>query len=494
MEVKRTNRSILPLVRICLCCCLCLLVASTRLHAQQPIKQYKVRDGKMYIELGKGIYPASLDSFIQQYKLQDLGLRGLVEKGLADSLKKHGWKVEKNNNELCIITKPFSAFGSFNNPADKIVFAGKNTGSYSALFPAVSSSVVFGINKFRNKYPFEVNDSVVTFFLKNNTRARQVMLAGSFNNWMPDVLSMIKTDSGWIAYVKLSPGKYWYKFVIDGNWNIDYDNQQNENDNRGNVNSVYYKTNTLFSLTGYIKARKVFVSGSFNNWQTKQLQMVPTSTGWILPIYLANGTHTYRFNADGNWFTDPNNNNRLPNEFNDFNSVVRIGKTHLFRLNGHTTASQVVLTGSFNGWRKYELVMNRTSTGWELPYVLGPGNYEYRFIVDGKEMEDPNNPLVVIGTDGKKNGYLVVEPNYTFHLKGYGNARSVYLAGDFNNWSPQGLPMKREGNDWAFSVNLSLGKHLYKFVVDGEWIKDPYNKLWEQNEFNTGNSIVWIEQ
>ena len=54
--------------------------------------------------------------------------------------------------------------------------------------------------------------------------------------------------------------------------------------------------------------------------------------------------------------------------------------------------------------------------------------------------------------------------------------------------------MKKEGDEWVFPVHLSVGKHLYKFIVDGEWIKDPLNKLWEQNEHRTDNSIVWIDK
>jgi hypothetical protein len=131
--------------------------------------------------------------------------------------------------------------------------------------------------------------------------------------------------------------------------------------------------------------------------------------------------------------------------------------------------------------------MKKTATGWELPYTLGPGNHTYRFIVDGKEM----NPTGIAG--GKGNAYFIIEPNYTFRLKGHNNAKSVYLAGDFNDWSPDTFLMKREGDEWVFTVHLSPGKHLYKFVVNGRWILDPANDMWEQNEHNTGNSVLWIE-
>jgi hypothetical protein len=43
-----------------------------------------------------------------------------------------------------------------------------------------------------------------------------------------------------------------------------------------------------------------------------------------------------------------------------------------------------------------------------------------------------------------------------------------------------------------FAVHLSLGKHLYKFIVDDKWMNDPGNALWEQNEYGNGNSVLWI--
>ena len=90
------------------------------------------------------------------------------------------------------------------------------------------------------------------------------------------------------------------------------------------------------------------------------------------------------------------------------------------------------------------------------------------------------------------NSFLIIQPNYTFRLRGFNDAKTVFLSGDFNNWDPKAYSMKKEGEEWVFPVHLFAGKHLYKFVVDGKWINDPANPLWEQNEYGTGNSILWI--
>ncbi|HYH03731.1 MAG TPA: hypothetical protein VEC37_11550, partial [Bacillota bacterium] len=315
-------------------------------------------------------------------------------------------------------------------------------------------------------------------------------LAGSFNNWSPEALRMDRTDSGWIAAVKLAPGKHWYKFVVDGGWQVDGDNLLKENDGRGNINSVYYRTNHVFELEGHTNAKKVFLAGSFNQWNAKSLPMLPTGNGWQIPVYLAEGTHTYKFVVDNRWIADPRNNERMDDGAGGFNSVIRLGQPHHFRLDGFANAKKVMLSGTFNNWNPSELPMNKTATGWELPYVVGAGNHEYKFIVDGQWIADPANPA----TEGKNgNSFLVAQPNYVFRLKGFDNAKSVFLSGTFNDWKPAQLAMKREGDSWVFPIYLEPGKHLYKFVVDGKWILDPQNRLWEQNKEGSGNSVMWIE-
>lgn len=462
----------------------CAFILFLAIAASAQVKAYTIKNGRMYIQLSRDISPAALDSFITQFELQDLGLKTFLKSNKSDSLLQQGWKIEWNNETGFIISKSFDPFPN-DNFSDKIMLEERK-----ALFPALNNGVTYGVNKFKNKFSFAVKDSIVTFFLRNRKEANRVMLAGSFNNWMPDNLPMQKTDSGWIAKVKLGIGKYWYKFIVDDNWIIDADNGLQESDGEGNINSVYYKPNVLMTLEGFENAKKVYLSGSFNNWREKELLMTKAGNVWQLPLYLAQGTHTYKFIIDGQWYSDPGR-DKLPDGVGGYNSVIRIGNPYLFKLNGYGNAKKVVLSGSFNGWQHEELLMNKTATGWELPYTLGPGNYEYKFIVDGKWISDPANNFT---SSFSGNSFLIIEPNHTFRLKNFSGAKKVFLAGDFNNWDPQGYAMKREGDDWVFSVHLSAGKHLYKFYVDGQWIIDPGNKLWEQNEYGTGNSIIWIEE
>ncbi len=50
-------------------------------------------------------------------------------------------------------------------------------------------------------------------------QAKKVSLAGSFNNWNTKELGAKKDSKGnWTAKVNLKPGKYEYKFLVDGSW------------------------------------------------------------------------------------------------------------------------------------------------------------------------------------------------------------------------------------------------------------------------------------
>jgi 1,4-alpha-glucan branching enzyme len=48
--------------------------------------------------------------------------------------------------------------------------------------------------------------------------ARQVYVAGSFNNWHAAALPLKASGGEWTGELKLAPGRYEYLFVVDGKW------------------------------------------------------------------------------------------------------------------------------------------------------------------------------------------------------------------------------------------------------------------------------------
>jgi len=77
----------------------------------------------------------------------------------------------------------------------------------------------------------------------------------------------------------------------------------------------------------------------------------------------------------------------------------------------------------------------------------------------------------------------------------YPRAKSVQLAGDFNNWQPVKTSMEKVGESgiWQTKLKLPAGKYRYRLVVDGQWQQDPYNGKTESNPFGGFNSVVEVK-
>jgi 1,4-alpha-glucan branching enzyme len=53
-------------------------------------------------------------------------------------------------------------------------------------------------------------------------------------------------------------------------------------------------------------------------------------------------------------------------------------------------------------------------------------------------------------------------------------ARTVFLAGTFNGWNPEGTPLVEDADGtWSAAVDLLPGRYEFKFVVDGVWCCEP---------------------
>jgi|ERR1019366_3228871 1,4-alpha-glucan branching enzyme len=69
--------------------------------------------------------------------------------------------------------------------------------------------------------------------------ARQVFVAGSFNNWQPERTPLVAAGNGrWTGDLKVAPGRYEYLFVVDGQWLPDPNAKQTVANPFGGRNSV----------------------------------------------------------------------------------------------------------------------------------------------------------------------------------------------------------------------------------------------------------------
>jgi pimeloyl-ACP methyl ester carboxylesterase len=83
----------------------------------------------------------------------------------------------------------------------------------------------------------------VLFILRDHPNAKTVALAGTFNDWNTQSTPMTRKSADWSVIIKLAPGTYRYKFVVDKErWAVDPENSQTEDDGNGHINSVIVVT------------------------------------------------------------------------------------------------------------------------------------------------------------------------------------------------------------------------------------------------------------
>jgi 1,4-alpha-glucan branching enzyme len=77
------------------------------------------------------------------------------------------------------------------------------------------------------------------------------------------------------------------------------------------------------------------------------------------------------------------------------------------------------------------------------------------------------------------------------------NAASVYVEGDFNNWSQTNNPLIAEGDgNWSNDVAGALVGQTYRYVISSPGFatvtrRDPYSRVVTEANYNLGNSVIY---
>jgi len=75
------------------------------------------------------------------------------------------------------------------------------------------------------------------------------------------------------------------------------------------------------------------------------------------------------------------------------------------------------------------------------------------------------------------------------------SAKSVTIAGDFNDWDAEETPLRDSDGDgvWTGLIALRPGMHKYMFVVNGErWVTDPEAESYVDDGFGMRNAVIAI--
>ena len=90
----------------------------------------------------------------------------------------------------------------------------------------------------------------------------------------------------------------------------------------------------------------------------------------------------------------------------------------------------------------------------------------------------------------KKTVSSLVRVPLEFH---YPEAKSVNIAGSFNDWDAVGLPMKATAQGrWALELDLPAGRYEFRLVVDGIWADVPGAAEAVENPFGSRNAVLVV--
>src|ERR1035438_4585120 len=102
--------------------------------------------------------------------------------------------------------------------------------------------------------------------------------------------------------------------------------------------------------------------------------------------------------------------------------------------------------------------MQATDSGWVASLPLKPGNYSYKYIIDGKWTTDQFNKQKESDSYHEYNSVLFCY-NCQFKLYGYKDALQVNVAGSFNDWNNKELKMMHLTTGWTLYLYLKEGTH-----------------------------------
>ncbi len=115
---------------------------------------------------------------------------------------------------------------SFGKPVARIQGSGIPQGQVEEARPQTECGVTFGGGCVRFVVSFE--------------GARNIAVAGEFNQWKPDAGRMDLDESTrlWTCILPVMPGRYRYRLVVDGQWTNDPANREIEQNDYGDFNNI----------------------------------------------------------------------------------------------------------------------------------------------------------------------------------------------------------------------------------------------------------------
>jgi RHS repeat-associated protein len=171
-----------------------------------------------------------------------------------------------------------------------------------------------------------------------NPTATSVNLAGEFNNWDTNSISMVNNSGTWSVTIPLQlAAAYQYKFVVNhstwvpdpANWNtVPAGGPSTGNNSLVTNNDTGTATGASVPITftyTNATAAHVYVAGQFNSWSSSANPLTKNGSTWTTTLSLTQGSYQYKFVVDGNWIQDPTNSFTAPDGYGGYNSKLAVG-------------------------------------------------------------------------------------------------------------------------------------------------------------------------
>ncbi len=193
--------------------------------------------------------------------------------------------------------------------------------------------------KITNISPIITEDGILFYYISDT--ANSVKLAGDFTDWKP-TLKFTKHQGGiWLLLFTgpIKKGTYKYKLVVDGIWIEDPLNTNKQPDGLGEWLSILNVPYDIVQIhrnpvplgNGYYlfryeapKAKNVYLTGTFNNWNLYSIRMKKGDDGvWQVKLKLPPKEYIYAFIVDGVWKPDPLNRNMYSDLFGHIVNIFK---------------------------------------------------------------------------------------------------------------------------------------------------------------------------
>lgn len=239
---------------------------------------------------------------------------------------------------------------------------------------------------------------------------------------------------------------------------------------------------------------KVFVAGSFSDWQQKEMHS--ESGNYVITLQLSTGKYPYKFNVDGHWMVDDTADFFEDDKMGGRNSVLIVKDTTetLYVVpivfdSSSKDVSSVAISGSFNDWKTdLDFLLKIDSGRFSTFLLLTESLYQYKFILDDETwLADPANPEKISDDRDGYNSLLKVDNKF---IQFTDSAKEIFTYNLIDEHYPRGETI---GNGL-----LRIACRTYKNNVDSVSVllDDTTHKMsiFYSNNLYDYYSIIILEQ